>query len=319
MAPAFPVEPFTVENVVKEPLVSVIIPTHNRARLVSRAIRSVLTQTYAHLECVVVDDASDDDTGKVVQDIQDGRIVYLRHETNLHASAARNTGIAQAGGNLLAFLDDDDEWLPRKLEKQVGRFLKVPEKVGMIYCWMDYFDQMGNLIKEHHPELRGYVFPEVLDAQRLGGCPTLLLRKEVVEKVGGFDESLPRGNDGDFIRRVCYEYEVDCVPEVLVKVHVGHGLERISSNDAVGVRHAIMGNLAKLSKFGDEVEKYPGRFAHIYSTIAFHYIQAGEVKKGIRFFVKALKTDPFSWKIYVDCKKSAKQIVSARKNDRSDR
>lgn len=293
-----------------KPTVSVIIPTYNRSRLVIRAISSVLNQTYPNLECIVVDDASDDDTGAVVGALQDRRIKYLRHDTNRHVSAARNTGIANAGGDLLAFLDDDDEWLERKLEKQVERFTQASPEMGMIYCWMDYFDQRGNLIKEHHPRLRGYVFPEVLDAQRLGGCPTLLLRKEVAESIGGFDESLPRGNDGDFIRRVCYENQVDYVPDVLVNVYVGHGSERISSNDQVGIRHAIIGNLAKLTKFGHEIERYPRQFANIYAIIAFHYFQIGRISEGMGFFLKALRTDPFSPRIYRDIKKTIRSYFA---------
>ena len=120
------------------PLVSVIIPTHNRADLVPLAIQSVLQQTYTNLECIVVDDASTDNTEETVRTIIDERIIYLRHENNKHASAARNTGIKYARGEFIAFLDDDDEWLPTKLEKQVPFLLNLHEKVGMIYCWMDY-------------------------------------------------------------------------------------------------------------------------------------------------------------------------------------
>ena len=125
----------------KPPLVSVIVPTRNRANLVARAIQSVLDQTYRHIECIIVDDGSSDETRQVVEEFTDERLVYLRHETQRHASAARNTGIAYSRGELIAFLDDDDEWMSRKLEKQVELLLSLHEKVGMVYCWMDYFDQ----------------------------------------------------------------------------------------------------------------------------------------------------------------------------------
>ena len=91
-------------------LVSVVIPTHNRGDLLPRAIRSVLQQTYLNLQCIVVDDASTENTAQVVYQFEDDRLVYLFHESNRGASAARNTGIAHAKGKLIAFLDDDDEW-----------------------------------------------------------------------------------------------------------------------------------------------------------------------------------------------------------------
>jgi glycosyltransferase involved in cell wall biosynthesis len=264
----------------KGPLVSVIVPTHNRAHLLPRAISSVLGQSYHHLECIVVDDGSTDETEQVVNQFTDDRLVYLRHETNRHASAARNTGMAYSNGELIAFLDDDDEWLAKKLEKQVSILLELPENVGMVYCWMDYFDQRGNLIREHHPRLRGYVFPYVLDAQRLGGCPTLLVRREVVVDVRGFDESLPRGNDGDFIRRVCRKYLVDLVPEVLVHVHVGHR-GRISGSSAQDLHNVITGGETKLRKFGWELKKLPEAHTNVLLKLAVTYQALGNNRQAL--------------------------------------
>ncbi len=273
------------------PLVSVIIPTHNRANLAHRAIESVLAQTYSNLECIVVDDASTDRTEDTIRAIKDDRLVYVRHKENKHASAARNTGISRYRGDLVAFLDDDDEWLPTKLERQVTLLQSLSEKYGMVYCWMDYFDQEGKLLHEHHPTLKGYVFPYLLDAQRLGGCPTLLVRHSVIERIGGFDETLPRGNDGDFIRRVCQKYEVDFVPEVLVKVHMGHGKKRIGDYDKEGIQNAITGEQAKLEKFSKELEGLPNIHASILLKIANHYSVLGEKSKANQLERKAIQLD----------------------------
>ena len=276
------------------PRVSVIIPTHNRPNLVSRAIKSVLAQTYQALEVIVVDDGSDLSAENIVRGIADPRIKFIRHELSRGASAARNTGITNAVSSLIAFLDDDDEWLPTKLEKQVALIEKLPPEVGLVYCWMDYFDSDGQLVREHHPKYRGYVFPLVLDRQRIGGCPTLLVRQSVIDEVGGFDESLPRGNDGDFIRRVCVKYEVDCVPEVLVKVHVAHGYEQITRDDKQGTRNAIKGHLIKLEKFEDELLKYPKQTANIFSSLAYHYAQLREIKISAHYFWKSFSLCPSS-------------------------
>jgi len=293
------------------PLISVIIPTYNRADLLPQAIMSVLKQTYTKLECIVVDDASIDETEHVVNQFADNRIVYIRHETNRHVSVSRNTGIAHTKGDLIGFLDDDDEWLPTKLEKQISFIKILPTNVGLIYCWMDYYDNQGQLMKEHHPTYRGDVFPYVLDRQRIGGTPTLLVRRSVIENVGGFDEELLRGNDGDFIRRVCREYEVDFVPEVLVKVHIGHGHERITRSDAQGIKNAIKGQSIKLVKFKNELNKYPKQTSNIYANIAYHYSQLRDLKNSIAFYWKAFKTYPSSTRIYINLLRSLKaQILS---------
>jgi glycosyltransferase involved in cell wall biosynthesis len=126
--------------------VSVIIPTCNRSTLVTRAIQSVLTQTYTNLECIVVDDASNDNTGEVVNSFDDDRLIFIRHDKKQGASAARNTGIKHSKGDFVAFLDDDDEWIATKLEKQVPLLKGLPERFGMVYCWMDYYDANNKLV-----------------------------------------------------------------------------------------------------------------------------------------------------------------------------
>jgi len=278
-----------VERLIMKSFVSVIIPTHNRAAMVRRAVASVLRQTYPHLECIVVDDASTDDTAQIVAEFGDGRIRYLRHERNKGASAARNTGIAQATGELIAFLDDDDEWLPAKLEKQVPLLQQAPEQVGLVYCWLDYYRD-ETLVREWHPTLQGYVFDRVLDAQRLGNSSTLLVRREVVETVGGFDESLPRGNDGDFIRRVCRDYEVDYVPEVLVYVFVGHTGITASGKDRY--QKGIKAQLAKLNKFQDELKALPEVKSSILLKLAHFYCKKGDLKRGRLYYLEAITISP---------------------------
>ena len=294
------------------PLVSVIIPTHNRANLLPRSINSVLSQTYKNLECIVVDDGSNDNTHKVVADIKDDRLIFLQHDKNKNASVARNTGIKHAKGDLIAFLDDDDEWLPTKLEKQVPLIQSLTPDVGMVYCWMDYYDKNGKLISEVHPTLRGYIFPNVLDAQRIGGCPTLIVRREVIDLIGGFDESLPRGNDGDFIRRVCRKYEVDFIPEVLVKIYIKHCFKRISDNKEDSIRNIIKSLEIRFIKFEEDLNKYPREFASIYAMIGLRYSQIGEVKRSITNSVKAIMKSPLSGRVYFIILRSIKEIIYFR-------
>ena len=114
--------------------VSVVIPTHNRANLVGRAIQSVLDQTYRDFELIVVDDASTDGTEEVTKALNDNRIRYIHHMMNRGASGARNTGIENANGEYIAFLNDDDEWLPEYLDQMIS-FLEAKDRsIGLVYC-----------------------------------------------------------------------------------------------------------------------------------------------------------------------------------------
>ena len=113
-------------------LVSVVIPTRNRARLLSRAIQSVLTQSHSRLELIIVDDNSSDDTPQAVQSLRDERVQYIRHEVTRGPGPARNAGVAVSQGQFVAFLDDDDEFLPDKLEVQMDAFSKSVGGVGVV-------------------------------------------------------------------------------------------------------------------------------------------------------------------------------------------
>lgn len=296
------------------PLVSVIIPTHNRADLAVRAISSVLAQTYRNVECIVVDDASTDHTPQALRSIQDPRLIYLRHEQSKHASATRNTGIAAAKGEYIAFLDDDDEWLPEKLAKQVALLQALPATVGMVYCWMDYYSDQG-LISHHHPTLRGGIFAQVLDTQPIGNSSTLLVRRAAVGRVGGFDETLPRGNDGDFIRRVCRDFEVDLVPEVLVRAYVAHGFQRITGSDRNAIENGLRSQLAKLEKFPLELQRHRRQKANILALVGYDYARLARWGESLRFLVRAVLTHPFSGAVYRHLLKSAQVAIfrSARR------
>lgn len=294
------------------PEVSVIIPTHNRQRLIRRAVRSVLNQTYSDLECIVVDDASSDDTAQVMQTIGDDRVSYLRHDRNRGASGARNTGIRAARGSLIAFLDDDDEWLPEKLAKQVPLLKSLPEAYAMVYCWMDYLDNAGLVVQQRHPTHRGDVFKFVLVKQGLAGCPTLLVRRSVVDEINGFDESLPRGNDGDFIRRVCRAYKVEVVPEVLVHVHVGHGHERITSDTDRGIRNHLRAQQAKLDKFPQELRKHPHLKAMLLANIGSSYLRLGELKAGLSGLARSFLLSPLNPKLYCMAYSGIKSLRARR-------
>ncbi|AFZ45124.1 glycosyl transferase family 2 [Halothece sp. PCC 7418] len=282
------------------PLVSVIIPTYNRETLVYRAVKSVLAQTYQNLECIVVDDYSTDDTLETLTKLssQDKRLKVISHLKNLHASAARNTGISATKGELIAFLDDDDAWLPEKLEKQVQCISTASSKVGLVYCWFDIYREQER-VGTRRPKLRGYIFDKLLTSQPLGNASTLLVRREVIDHIGGFDESLPRGNDGDFIRRVGQYYEIEVVAEVLVHYFIDHeGNQRITGIDQQSILNGIKGHEAKLKKFPEVFDTLPKQHAMLLAIIGREYARIGETKIAYSYLVSAIKRYPISLNPY---------------------
>src|SRR5262245_40242735 len=215
------------------PEVSVIIPTHNRACFLRDAITSVLNQTFQEFEIIVVDDASCENTSEVVASFHDKRIRLIRHATNKGGSAARNTGILASTCNFIAFLDDDDEWLPDKLAKQMNIFCSSLAEVGCVYtgCVMVNRDN-GRVIDQRIPTKRGNLSKDLLRSNCVGGTSSVLLKKTCLQKVGLFDEMLPRSQDYDLWIRIANEFLFEYVPEPLFKYYVHEN--KISTNlDAI--------------------------------------------------------------------------------------
>lgn len=199
----------------ERPLVSVILPTFDRADRVGQAIASVRAQTYEAFELLVVDDASTDDTAARVAAIADRRVRLLRQPENRGVAAARNRGIAEASGALIAFLDSDDAWAPTKLERQVALARRRPDRVGLFYTGLHVREDGAT--KTWTPHARGAVWREMLHDNLVHfGTSSVLLRREALEAVGGFDESLPAIEDHELWTRIARFYEIDFVPDPLI-------------------------------------------------------------------------------------------------------
>ncbi len=204
--------------------VSVIIPTYNREKQIGRAIRSVLSQTYEDYELIIVDDGSTDHTKEIVEQFMDDRIQYICLETNRGACYARNVGIQSSQYAYIAFLDSDDEWMPDKLRLQMEKILNSPQNVGLVYCRMSGIQRNGTnryyTPAYECPEdlLEGDMFRFLLWRNFIG-TPTMLIRKECLEEVGGFKESLPCLQDYELVLRIAKEWQIGFVDEVLVEVY----------------------------------------------------------------------------------------------------
>ncbi len=217
-----PTNSHTVRNRVSPLRITALIPAFNQERRVAAAIWSALQQSYPVFEILVVDDGSTDHTGEVVHRIRDKRIRVL-HQSNRGVAAARNLGIAAARGDWIAFLDADDQWMPRKLERQVNSLASDP---ALGWC-------AGNSLLVTHEKGLSYVRPfshsgcdgrprfapavELLKKHLYPWqMPTVVVRKAIVEGLGGFDESLRTAEDLDLYLRVarrnpqiCYHPQPD--------------------------------------------------------------------------------------------------------------
>lgn len=180
-----------------KPKVSIVVPTFNRAHLLPRAISSILSQTFSDFEIIIVDDASTDNTSEVVKTFKDSRIKYIPLSKNGGGGYARNQGIKAAHGELVAFLDSDDEWMPEKLELQVAKLQESQNShVSVVYC-QGYEKNATRQIISSVVVKEGDVFDDLLKGWLPPTTSLFMVKRRALIEVGGFDESLPSSQDYD--------------------------------------------------------------------------------------------------------------------------
>ncbi|MDF1552787.1 MAG: glycosyltransferase [Deferrisomatales bacterium] len=203
------------------PLVSVVIPTFDRRALVCEAVASVLAQTFADFELIVVDDGSLDETvGELARRFADPRLRIVSQE-NAGASAARNRGAAAGHGEWLAFLDSDDTWLPPKLEHQLRALADHPETPACYTEEIWYRDGRWANPRDVHAKHSGWIFPNCLPLCIISPS-SILMRRGLFESLGGFDETLPACEDYDLWLRLSARHPILLVEERLVVKRNGH-------------------------------------------------------------------------------------------------
>lgn len=221
---------------VRKGWVSVVVPTYNRGCLVIGALESIFQQTYRPIEIAVVDDGSTDNTADVVREwrvsheSEDDFAVRFIRQNNKGANAARNCGIRHAAGEFVAFLDSDDRWLPAKIEKQMKIFHSNPE-TGAVYCGLLYFDLTTGQVEPDSPRPypKGWILQNMLVHDITEGTPCWIVRKKCFQHVGLFDEKLPARQDWDMFIRLSADFQIGCVPDVLVEAG-NHEGERVRSD-----------------------------------------------------------------------------------------
>jgi glycosyltransferase involved in cell wall biosynthesis len=278
-----------------KPAVSVIIPTYNRAQWLRKAIKSALEQTYRNFEIIVVDDGSTDNTKELVAKLDSPIVRYVSDGTNRGAAASRNTGIGAARGEFIAFLDDDDEWVPAKLQKQLDKFSTSRATVGVVYGGSSIVSaRSGKTIhsftSQHSPEHKEADFLRTVTFS----TSVPLIRKSCFHTVGLFDETLPGSQDRDMWIRLARRYEFEFISEVLVRRYI-HG-EQITTN----LKKKIEAKEKIYRKYYDVLLQHPDIMAHHLSRLGILYCVDGRSWKGMRCFLKAILHSPARRDLYKD-------------------
>ena len=273
-------------------LVTVVIPTKNRRELLEKALNSVYQQSHSNLEILVINDHSTDDTEQFLNnEIANGnRLRMLIPEESKGAAHARNLGISQATGQFIAFLDDDDEWLPTKIEQQLIKF-DNPE-VGLVYTGAEIVVTDLGFSYYSKPTLRGNVFENLLIENYIGTTNTVVLRAEIAKKLW-FDTSLAARQDYDLWLRVAKEWQIEGVSEPLTRVYSRNSLKRITSD----VNNYIDGIKYINQKFEQDIQrlskqlKIKRKAAQLF-FLGSQSVKANNITLARRYFLKSTLAKP---------------------------
>lgn len=274
------------------PTISIVLPTYNRAYIVGQAIESVRTQTYSDWELIIVDDGSTDNTRDVVASFHDPRIQYLKHETNLGLAASRNTGIRSSRGAYIANLDSDDMWLANMLERTLAAFQDIPSNILVVYsmCERKLADGRVALLPEVDGPRNGDLHNLFLKVNVIG-MPFALVKKELFEKAGWFDESIPALQDWEFWIRASQHTQFKFIPEVLMKSYVledsiaNNKNKRLRGRELIFNKHELTFRTAS-----------PTLYAHHAFSIGHTYSLNGDITLAARYLKKALYARPLTLK-----------------------
>lgn len=236
-------------------MVSIIIPTYNRAEHITKAVNSVLDQSYADLELIIVDDGSSDDTKERISMINDSRIKYI-YQDNAGACVARNRGIEMAQGQYIAFLDSDDVWHLDKLEKQI----KIIQEKGADLVFSKYNRNESKKTKKG-PIYYKEGFLEPVSSVYAIGTQTIIAKREVFEEFR-FDEDMPRFQDLELLLRISQKYSMYCMDEALVEYNITPS--SISKNPQKLYKAFVL----MCEKHPDFISQYP-QMAKQFSNLVF--------------------------------------------------
>lgn len=280
-------------------LVSVILPAYNAESFIFDAIDSVLTQTYKNLELIIIDDGSTDNTASIISNYKGIR--YL-HQQNSGAATARNHGISVAKGKFIAFIDADDLWLPEKIEEQVN-FLNQFE-YQWCYCdsyfsWFDSGKSIGRLSSAQGKYHNDVLIPYISGKFSIP-LPSTLIRANVLEEIGCFDESLRTEEHTDLWARIAIKYPIGFIDQPLVEIRKRFDSLKGSTDPIVTGknRRQVLEKLISIAP--DRLLALQNKLITTsYVMEGKHLLRVGRISEARKRFGKAMKTSPFNFKPYL--------------------
>ncbi len=264
----------------KKTLVSVIIPTFNRKETIKRAIESVLKQTYDNIECIIIDDGSEDGTENIIAGITSDKIRYIRLDTNHGASYARNIGIEVSKGDYIAFQDSDDFWLSTKIEIQL-RYM-IQKGLDVSFCRIKRITPDGKIVLFPKGNFKdSNLTQERILSKSYASTQTLMCKRKCFD-VCKFDERLPRLQDFDLIIQLSNLYSLGYINEVLVEQYIDES--SISSDSKKGIEAIEL----LFDKYKDEYELFPKAKSHVLTILATFKYQMGNSDEAILLLRQAI-------------------------------
>ena len=272
-------------------MISITIPTYNRAHLISRAINSVIKQDFIDWELIIVDDGSTDNTEEVVDDfLLDPRIHYIK-KVNSGATHTRNVGIENSNGEYITFLDSDDEartnWLS-SFNDEIAKGAQV------VCCGYEYFDSEGKFLKENLPQDMGPLYDNRVARFSNGGV--FVIKKSLFDQVDGYDVNVKSGQNSELAIRLFdvfrnQDITIHNIFKPLIKVHVHQGPKIRSDHNAI-----YLGSRYTLKKHNQLFSKHKIIYADYLSVAAWSAVKIGEYQSAKELFYKAWTLDPFNFK-----------------------
>lgn len=230
-------------------LVSVVIPTFKRSETLARAVKSVLNQSYNNIEVLVVNDnvsRSDEfslELKRILQTMNDERVILVEQERHINGAAARNAGIRESKGEFIAFLDDDDTWETSKISKQVDALNNLDETWGGVSCLSRKYKN-GKLLKCGLPYKSGYLLTDILERRFEMGIGALLIRREALDNCGYFDEELQRHQDLQLFAFFSSKYKILLIKEYLYNIEVSDSQNRPNAEKLINIKRLYFSKIS---------------------------------------------------------------------------
>ncbi len=292
-------------------LVSVVMPTYKRSEMLSRAIDSVLAQTYTNIELLLVNDNEPGD--EFTKDLQlrvavystDSRFKLILQEKHVNGAVARNVGIRQAKGEYIAFLDDDDWWEPNKLEEQIKELSRLDDSWGGVSCKYSFVDRKGQIIGKSADYKDGKIYIDILNLVTDVTTCSLLLRHIALDKTGYFDEALLRHQDFQLLVNFTSVYKLKLVKEYLLNIDVSDTQNRPDGIKLLEHKARFFNSIASVFSRLPHNDQKCIRCMHNLE-VGYVFLKNKDFNNGIKYIL-TIFTSPKA--LVLSCKKIIKKLM----------